>query len=351
MPDLLQTIDNGVAVLTLNRPDRLNALSEEMVAALCDTLPRLGTDPAVGAVLLTGAGRGFCAGGDVKRMASTEQTMEERQEGLRWRHESVRLLRTIGKVVIAAVNGPAAGAGLSLALACDLRIAARSARFRTAFAGVGFSGDFGGSWSLTRLVGTAKAREMYYLNPQIDAEEALRLGMVSAVVDDDALMADAMAMARRIADGPRVAFRLHEAQPARGGNRAARDGAGHGGPGPGPHRDHRGPQGSRPRLRGKARACVPGPLTRLPFPAHRQAACVQHGKQGRVTHDGFGDVHCLQQLSVCQVPDGRTADHGVPPLADRGIQADTHEAVIVPNGPLLPRCHPRQGFAHQGGPA
>ena len=206
MPDLLQTIENGVAVLTLNRPDRLNALSEEMVAMLCDTLPRLGTDPSVGAVLLTGAGRGFCAGGDVKRMTVSEQTMEERQEGLRWRHESVRLLRTIGKVVIAAVNGPAAGAGLSLALACDLRIAARSARFRTAFAGVGFSGDFGGSWSLTRLVGTAKAREMYYLNPQIDAEEALRLGMVTAVVDDDALMADAMAMARRIADGPRVAF-------------------------------------------------------------------------------------------------------------------------------------------------
>ena len=206
MPDLLQSIEDGVAVLTLNRPDRLNALSEEMVAALCDTLPRLASDPAVGAIVMTGAGRGFCAGGDVKRMATAEQTMEERQEGLRWRHESVRLLRTIGKVVIAAVNGPAAGAGLSLALACDLRLAARSARFRTAFAGVGFSGDFGGSWSLTRLVGTAKAREMYYLNPQIDADEALRLGIVTAVVDDDALIAEAMAMARRIADGPRVAF-------------------------------------------------------------------------------------------------------------------------------------------------
>ena len=206
MPDLLETIDNGVAVLTLNRPDRLNALSQEMVEALCDALPRLGSDPAVGAIILTGAGRGFCAGGDVKRMATTEQSMEERQEGLRWRHESVRLLRTIGKVVIAAVNGPAAGAGLSLALACDLRIAARSARFRTAFAAVGFSGDFGGSWSLTRLVGTAKAREMYYLNPQIDADEAARLGIVTEVVDDDALTSAAMTMARRLADGPRVAF-------------------------------------------------------------------------------------------------------------------------------------------------
>ena len=206
MPDLLEAIDDGVAVLTLNRPDRLNALSEEMVSALCEALPRLSGDPAVGAIILTGAGRGFCAGGDVKRMATNEQTMEQRLEGLRWRHESVRLLRSIGTVVIAAVNGPAAGAGLSLALACDLRIAARSARFRTAFAGVGFSGDFGGSWSLTRLVGTAKARELYYLNPQIDPDEAARLGMVTEVVDDAALMDAAMAMARRVADGPRVAF-------------------------------------------------------------------------------------------------------------------------------------------------
>ncbi len=206
MPDLIEEVEGGVATLTLNRPDRLNALSEEMVQALCDALPRLGADPAVGAIILTGAGRGFCAGGDVKRMTTAEQTLEQRHDGLRWRHESVRLLRTIGKVVIAAVNGPAAGAGLGLALACDLRIAARTARFRTAFAGVGFSGDFGGSWSLTRLVGTAKAREMYYLNPQIDADEALRLGMVSKVVDDAELMAEAQAMARQIAEGPRVAF-------------------------------------------------------------------------------------------------------------------------------------------------
>ena len=206
MPDLLESLDGGVAILTLNRPDRLNALSEEMVQSLCEALARLGRDPAVGAIVLTGAGRGFCAGGDVKRMATSEQTMEDRQEGLRWRHESVRLLRTIGKVVIAAVNGPAAGAGLSLALACDLRIAARSARFRTAFAGVGFSGDFGGSWSLTRLVGTAKAREMYYLNPQIEADEAARLGIVTRVVDDTALMDETMDLARRIAAGPLVAF-------------------------------------------------------------------------------------------------------------------------------------------------
>ncbi len=206
MSDLLETHADGVATLTLNRPDRLNALSETMVASLCEALPRLNLDPNVGAIVLTGAGRGFCAGGDVKRMAATEQGVEERQEGLRWRHESIRLLRTMGKIVIAAVNGPAAGAGLSLALACDLRLAARSARFRTAFAAVGFSGDFGGSWSLTRLVGTAKARELYYLNPLIDAEEALRLGLVTRVVDDDALASDAHSMAASLAQGPRVAF-------------------------------------------------------------------------------------------------------------------------------------------------
>lgn len=206
MPDLLETIADGVATLTLNRPDRLNAFSPEMIENLCDALTRLNTDSAVGAIILTGAGRGFCAGGDIKRMSTADQTLDERHESLRTRHRVITLLRTIGKVVIAAVNGPAAGAGFSLALACDLRIAAQSARFRTAFAGVGFSGDFGGAWSLTRLVGTAKAREMYYLDPVIDAAEAERLAIVTRVVEDAALMDEVRTMARRLADGPRVAF-------------------------------------------------------------------------------------------------------------------------------------------------
>ncbi len=206
MTDLLEAVEDGVATLTLNRPDCLNALSEDMLARLCEALPRLSHDPAVGAIVLTGAGRGFCAGGDVKRMAAADQSFEQRQEGLRWRHQAIVLLRTIPKVVVAAVNGPVAGAGLGIALACDLRIAAASARFRTAFADVGFSGDFGGSWSLTRLVGTAKARELYYLNPLIDAAEAERLGLVMRVVDDAALPGEAHALARRIADGPRVAY-------------------------------------------------------------------------------------------------------------------------------------------------
>lgn len=206
MTDLLDHVEDRVAVLTLNRPDRLNALSEPMVTALSEALERYGSDPAVGAIVLTGAGRGFCAGGDVKRMAGVDRPMESYQDGLRARHRSVTLLRTIGKVVIAAINGPAAGAGLSLAMACDLRIAARSAKLRTAFAGVGFSGDFGGTWSMTRLVGTAKARELYYLNQPVDAEEAARIGLVNRVVDDAALMPDAMATARQVAAGPLVAF-------------------------------------------------------------------------------------------------------------------------------------------------
>jgi 2-(1,2-epoxy-1,2-dihydrophenyl)acetyl-CoA isomerase len=121
-------------------------------------------------------------------------------------HQLPMLLRTMPKVVIAMVNGPAVGAGLGLAMACDLRIAGRSARFGTGFAGVGYSGDFGGSWTLTRLVGTAKARELYFLGEIIDAETARSLGLVSRVVEDDALHEVTAALARRIAEGPRIAY-------------------------------------------------------------------------------------------------------------------------------------------------
>jgi 2-(1,2-epoxy-1,2-dihydrophenyl)acetyl-CoA isomerase len=205
--DLLETTEGGVAWLTLNRPDRLNAFSPAMLEALGEALQRLSSDAEVGAIVLTGAGRGFCAGGDVKTMESrAAQGFEERVEGLRRMHQLPMLLRTIPKIVIAMVNGPAVGAGLGLALACDLRIAGRSARFGTGFAGVGYSGDFGGSWSLTRQVGTAKARELYLLGDIIDGTEAASLGLVNRVVEDDALHRKTLALARRIADGPRVAF-------------------------------------------------------------------------------------------------------------------------------------------------
>src|SRR6516164_5325747 len=208
MSDLLEVVEDGIGWLTLNRPDRLNALSPVMVSSLGEVIERLGADRSVGAIIVTGAGRAFCAGGDVKTMASrASQGFEERVEGLRQMHRLPMLLRTIPKIVIAMVNGPAVGAGLGLAMACDLRIAGGSARFGTGFAGVGYSGDFGGSWPLTRLVGTAKARELYFLGGIIDAAEAASLGLVNRVVEDAGLRQDTLALARRIADGPLIAYR------------------------------------------------------------------------------------------------------------------------------------------------
>src|SRR5713101_3760319 len=209
--DLQEAIKDGVAVLTLNRPERLNAMSRPMLDALLEALPRLAADPAVGAVVLTGAGRGFCAGGDVKAMAEGREaegtTLEERAQALRGRMEVSRWLHEMPKPTIAMVRGAAAGAGLSLALACDLRVAGDTARFAPAFARVGYSGDFGGSWFLTRLVGTAKARELYYTADILDAQQALLLGLVNRVVPDRHLEEETLALAQRLARGPRVALR------------------------------------------------------------------------------------------------------------------------------------------------
>jgi 2-(1,2-epoxy-1,2-dihydrophenyl)acetyl-CoA isomerase len=209
--DLLEIIKDGVAVLTLNRPDRLNALSPRMLDGLLSALPRLADDSAVGAVVLTGAGRAFCAGGDVKAMAEAREaegvTLEERAHALRKRMEVSRWLHELPKPTIAMVRGAAAGAGLSLALACDLRIAADSARFGTAFARVGYPGDFGGAFFLTALVGTAKARELYFTADLVDAAEAHRLGLVNRVVPDARLEDETMALAARLARGPRIAYR------------------------------------------------------------------------------------------------------------------------------------------------
>lgn len=211
MSDLLEAVKDGVATLTLNRPDRLNAMSPAMLEAMLAALPRLADDPAVGVVVLTGAGRGFCAGGDVKAMAEGREfggdTLEEKASALRSRMEVSRWLHEMPKPTIAMVRGAAAGAGLSLALACDLRVAADSARFATAFARVGYSGDFGGSYYLTQLVGTAKARELYFTADILGAEEALRLGLVNRVVPDARLEEETMALAARIARGPRIALR------------------------------------------------------------------------------------------------------------------------------------------------
>ncbi len=208
--ELLETVTDRVATLTLNRPDRLNALSSPMLDGLLEALPRLAADREVAVVVLTGAGRGFCAGGDVKNMAegSSQFGMEEAVERLRGRMEVSRLLHDIPKPTIAMVNGPAAGAGLAMALACDLRIASESARFITAFVKVGFSGDFGGTYFLSKLVGTGRARELYYTGEALDAKQALALGIANQVVPDAELLETTMALAKRLARGPSIALGL-----------------------------------------------------------------------------------------------------------------------------------------------
>jgi 2-(1,2-epoxy-1,2-dihydrophenyl)acetyl-CoA isomerase len=208
--DLLQSVKDGVALLTMNRPDRLNAMSGDMLTAMLEALQRYAAAPEIGVIVLTGAGRGFCAGGDVKAMAEGREaegeTLETRAQALRSRMEVSRWLHEMPKPTIAMIRGAAAGAGLSLALACDLRVASDNAKLATAFARVGYSGDFGGSYFLTRLVGTAKARELYYTARIVDAQEALALGMVNRVVPDATLADDTMALARSIAEGPRIAL-------------------------------------------------------------------------------------------------------------------------------------------------
>ena len=208
--ELIESVSDRVATLTLNRPDRLNALSGPMLEGLLEALPRLAADANVAVVVLTGAGRGFCAGGDVKSMAegTSQLAQEDAVQRLRGRMEVSRLLHEIQKPTIAMVNGPAAGAGLAMALACDLRIASESARFITAFAKVGFSGDFGGSYFLSKLVGTGKARELYYLGEALDAAQALALGIVNDVVPEFELQDATTALAQRLAHGPGVALGL-----------------------------------------------------------------------------------------------------------------------------------------------
>ena len=182
--DLLSSIDCGVATLTMNRPARKNALSPGMLGALRELLPQLANDDSVAVVVLTGAGGAFCAGGDVKAMAEGREidgaTLEQRAQKLRNAMEVSRCLHEMPKPTIASIGGAAAGAGLSLALACDLRIAAQSAKITTAFARVGYSGDFGGSYYLTQLLGTAKARELCYTAALLDGQSALEVGMVKA---------------------------------------------------------------------------------------------------------------------------------------------------------------------------
>lgn len=210
---LLGRVADGVAVLTMNRPERRNALSEEMLEALGRVLGDLEGDESVGCVVLTGAGGAFCAGGDVKGMAGGgggDESMgfdaRVHRQRLSHRHVSQRVWE-MPKPVIAAIPGAAAGAGLSIALACDLRYAAEGAVMTTAFARVAFAGDYGGTWFLTRLVGSGKARELYYFSERLSADEALGLGLVNGVFPAARLEEEVAARAATLANGPRVALR------------------------------------------------------------------------------------------------------------------------------------------------
>ena len=210
---LLARVDDGVAVLTLNRPERRNAMTGEMMDAMALTLAELEVDDDVGCIVLTGAGGAFCAGGDVKAMAGeagggpnvSYDAMVHRQR-LNQRATSGKLYE-IPKPTIAALGGAVAGGGLSLALACDLRYASDTAFLTTAFAKVGFAGDYGGTWFLSRIVGSAKARELYYFSDRISAADAEGLGIVNAVFPADQLEAEVLARASQLAQGPRVAYR------------------------------------------------------------------------------------------------------------------------------------------------
>lgn len=213
---LLCELTDGVATITLNRPEKRNALSDELTPALRETLLVLDTHPEVRCVLLTGAGNAFCAGGDISGMGSgrNDNSSQARPSGpnavtdLVHRQETLTLrLHRLSKPTIAALPGAAAGAGMSIALACDIRIAARGAFVTSAFANIGLSGDYGGSWFLTRLVGSAKAKELYFTARRVYGEEGLALGLFNSVVDDDQLQDRALELARQIADGPPIAIR------------------------------------------------------------------------------------------------------------------------------------------------
>jgi 2-(1,2-epoxy-1,2-dihydrophenyl)acetyl-CoA isomerase len=209
--DLLETIEGGIATLTMNRPEARNALSLDIFNGLSEALPRLAKDPAVRLVVLTGAGGAFCSGGDVKGFArraagAATASFDDRVTDLRERMEVCRWLHEMPKPTLAVIPGPAAGAGLSLALACDLRIACDTAKLTTAFSKIGLSGDFGGSYFLNHLVGAAKAREMYFTGEVVMGEEARRIGLVNRVVPAAQLADAARAWAAELAALPTVAI-------------------------------------------------------------------------------------------------------------------------------------------------
>ena len=209
MSDVLFELENKVLTIKFNRPDKLNPIGDTIIPYAIDRIKEAVTDSGVGAIVVTGAGRAFCAGGDVSGMSEQyeEKTFDHSVQKLRNDQELPRLLHSVPKVTIAAVNGFAMGAGLGLATSCDLRLASAGAKFGTAYANVGYGGDYGTTWNLTRLLGEAKAKELFFLPDVIDAEEALRIGLVNRVLPAETFLKDAQEVAQRIANGPLVSYR------------------------------------------------------------------------------------------------------------------------------------------------
>jgi len=216
---LVETSMGGVRTLTLNRPDRLNALTVPLMRELVTALERAAVDPAVRVVVLTGSGRAFCAGGDTRdgrrddaagdrpKTDPAWKLAEQRFDRLRAVMQAPVLLHEMPKPTVAVMRGAAIGAGLALALACDFRIASDSTVVRTGFAAIGYSGDYAGSYFLSKVVGPAKARELYLLNEKLDAAQANQLGIFTRLCADAELDAVAAGFIRRLAEGPPVAYR------------------------------------------------------------------------------------------------------------------------------------------------
>jgi enoyl-CoA hydratase/carnithine racemase len=212
--ELLCKIRDRVAVITLNRPEVRNALSDELSPALRTTIRICGENPDVGALLITGAGTAFCAGGNVKGMGARrdpkkrDMSYDEKVADLQERQRLLTgALVAVRKPTVAALPGPAVGAGLAIAMACDLRIAAQSAFVSTGYLRVGLSGDYGIAWLLTRLIGTSRARELMFTSEKVDAARCERIGLVNRVVPDEQLRDEAFALARSLAEGPTLALR------------------------------------------------------------------------------------------------------------------------------------------------
>ena len=213
--ELLCSVDDRVATITLNRPERKNALSDNLTPALRQTLLELNTAQEVGCIVITGAGNAFCAGGDVSGMGGGSNdekpahtpSIQDRVKTLQHKQETLTLrLFEHAKPTIASLPGPAVGAGMCIALACDIRIGSESAFIGTGYRNVGFSGDYGGSWLLTQLVGIAKAKELFFTGRRIQSDECIELGLFNQVVPDEKLEESTAELARQIASGPPIAI-------------------------------------------------------------------------------------------------------------------------------------------------